>query len=262
MKNQLKDHYKVSTEDGTETLFSTLYNESCHSNHGATKETRLHYIEGCLVPIKFLNQDKVSILEVGLGTGLGYFETCRAHWELKSTSKIFFLTLEISQELLVFCQDHAFELSDYPHFKDLKLIDDDMNLYRAEKNGHILEVLLGDARVTLPKYQQKYTNLFDCIYQDAFSPKRNPTLWTYEWFSLLKKLSSPFVALSTYSSSSSIRKAMIKAGFKITKGESFGPKRSSTRASLIGQTDPDIQAHLDHSPAIVLDDQSAENYKL
>lgn len=260
--SELKHHYRVRTDDGTETLFSKLYNESCHSQTGAKLETKLHYIDGCMVPIKFQNSDKVSILEVGLGTGLGYLETVKAHLELNSKANIHFTSLEISPELLSFTKALPNDFPNYPHFKDLVLVDEKIGLYQAYKYGHLLEVLLGDARVTLPLYFKKYEMRFDCFYQDAFSPKRNATLWTFEWFSLLKDLASPYAALATYSSSSSMRKAMIKAGWKLTKGASFGPKRSSTRASLIGETDPDIRTHLERSPAITLSDDNASEYKL
>lgn len=259
---KLKDHYKVRTDDGTETLFSTLYNESCHSQTGASLETKLHYIEGCLLPIKFQTAKEVSILEVGLGTGLGYIETLKAHKELSSEAKIIFTSLEISPELLEFTKTINEIGDEYPHFKELKLTDENCGLYQAQKNGHTLEVILGDARTQLPKYLEKYQTKYDCFYQDAFSPKRNATLWTYEWFLLLKELATPFAALATYSASSAMRKAMIQAGWRLTKGASFGPKRSSTRASLIGETDPDIALHLERSPAIVLSDENAKDYKL
>ena len=125
-----------------------------------------------------------------------------------------------------------------------------------------MDILIGDARISLPWFLENHSLRFHAIYQDAFSPKRNATLWTYEWFKLLKSASHQQVTLSTYSSSSSIRKSMIKAGWKVYKGEKFGPKRSSTRARLTGVTDPDIIEHLDRSPAMILTDENANEYTL
>src|SRR5690606_27427663 len=107
-----------------------------------------------------------------------------------------------------------------------------------------LKILIGDARITLPHYIKKHSLKVHAIYQDAFSPKRNPDLWTVEWFTLLKEISHQDVIMSTYSSSSAIRKSMAEAGFTLYPGEKFGPKRSSTRARLKGEMDPETLLHL------------------
>ena len=75
------------------------------------------------------------------------------------------------------------------------------------ENFHLI-ILIGDARVSLPKFKNDHDIKFDCIYQDAFSPKRNAILWTSEWFKLLKSISNQDCIMSTYSASSSIRKSM------------------------------------------------------
>jgi len=55
-----------------------------------------------------------------------------------------------------------------------------------------------------------------------------------EWFEDLKKHSHPEVVLSTYSASSSIRKALMQAGWVVEERQGFAGKRSSTRAFLKG----------------------------
>jgi tRNA U34 5-methylaminomethyl-2-thiouridine-forming methyltransferase MnmC len=95
---------------------------------------------------------------------------------------------------------------------------------------------------------------FHAIYQDAFSPKKNPTLWTKEWFSFLRSISTEDVILSTYSASTSIRKSLHEAGWKIQQGEKFGRKRTSTRATLNGETSAEILLQLERSSVDALTD--------
>lgn len=59
------------------------------------------------------------------------------------------------------------------------------------------------------------TNNYNLIFLDAFTPSKCPCLWTLEFFSQLYKHLENDGMLLTYSSSASIRGAMIEAGFKI-----------------------------------------------
>ena len=246
MKNNISENYNfIETDDGSTTVFSKLYGEACHSTSGAIKETHTHYINGCEVVEKSkLNQ--VSILEVGFGVGIGFLQTANA---LKGTF-FSFVTMEIDEDLIkyVIAKDPIFiGITKKDYFYEL-----------VNKDFHLV-ILIGDARKSLVKYKNNFKPKIDCIYQDAFSPKRNAVLWTKEWFDLLFTLAKEECIMSTYSSSSSIRKSMLKANWKLYKGEKFGPKRSSTRARINGETDSDILIHLKNSPVHAITD---ENYKL
>lgn len=247
-KGSLPSGYKlIETEDGSQTLYSPLYDEACHSTHGAIEETKLHYIQGCQIEEKLKEKD-ISILEVGFGTGIGFIETAKV---VPENRLLDFFSLEIDKNLVeYFFQQHELEY---------KVID---NHYIHQKNNVTLSILVGDARVVLASYLQESNKKFHAIYQDAFSPKRNASLWTTEWFTLLGKYSSEDCILSTYSSSSAIRKSMLAANWRVQKGEKFGPKRSSTRAKITGESDPEILEHLKRSQAITLTDDNAKECKL
>jgi hypothetical protein len=59
------------------------------------------------------------------------------------------------------------------------------------------------------------SNMYNFIFLDAFTPSKCPCLWSYEFFVELYKHLKPNGMLLTYSSSASIRGAMIEAGFSI-----------------------------------------------
>lgn len=250
------NHQWVETADGSSTLFSEAFQEACHSTSGARAETLLHYIQGCQIEEKIKAREQLSILEVGFGLGLGFLTTFSV---LEAQEKSWsFISLEIDEQLLEW-----FRLENLEHqfLKNLKWTELGQVKVLECKNDRIhLTILAGDARKSLPEFIKTSHSKWDAIYQDAFSPKRNPILWTTEWFRLLKNHSTPEVLLSTYSASSSIRKSLLEAGWILQKGEKFGPKRTSTRASLIGISDPDILLHLVRSPTPALRDDNIDSF--
>lgn len=233
---KITDNYEViKTEDGSYTLFSKVYNEACHSLAGASAETKLHYLQACEIEDKIQKQNKVSILEVGFGTGLGFLETYELFKKHNACEKLQFISLEIDPDLI----EHFYEA--HPCFQESKC----------------LKVLIGNARESIKTVDMK----FDAIYQDAFSPRRNPVLWTVEWFEQLGNLSHEETILSTYSASSTIRKSLLKTGWKLHPGAKFGPKRSATIAKRVGESDSDILEKLERSPVNALTDEQVDDYR-
>jgi len=236
-----KGHALVATGDGTFTLFSEAYQEACHSTTGAKTETILHYVEGCKILEKIEKVQPLIILEVGFGLGIGFETTLE---KIPSDKKFHFISLEIDRNLLEWYRET------HPQFN----LEWNGNLLHTKNDQYELTIIQGDARTALPEYLKSHAIQWHAIYQDAFSPKRNPVLWTKEWFTLLKAHSHEDVILSTYSASSSIRKSLHETGWGVLKGEKFGPKRTSTRATLKDATDPEILLHMERSPASALTD--------
>ena len=58
-------------------------------------------------------------------------------------------------------------------------------------------------------------NLYNLIFLDAFTPSKCPCLWSYEFFKLLNEHPEGDGLILTYSTSASIRAAMVEAGFEI-----------------------------------------------
>ncbi len=58
-------------------------------------------------------------------------------------------------------------------------------------------------------------HLYNLIFLDAFTPSKCPCLWSYEFFKLLNEHLEEDGLILTYSTSASIRAAMVKVGFEI-----------------------------------------------
>jgi tRNA U34 5-methylaminomethyl-2-thiouridine-forming methyltransferase MnmC len=237
-------HTLVETEDGSFSLFSEAFQEACHSKSGAKAETILHYIEGCKV-VEKASEGPITILEVGFGLGVGFLTTLE-----KLSTSFHFISLEIDKNLLNWFSDK------HPELK----LEWKENILETQNELFKLTIIQGDARVELPKYLSSHPVQWNAIYQDAFSPKRNPSLWTKEWFELLKSHSTTDAIMSTYSASSSVRKSMHDAGWALQKGDGFGIKKTSTRAYLNQSSDPDIILNLERTPVPALTDSNLSTY--
>ena len=226
MRDIPKGHQLIVTKDQSFSLFNETYGENLHSTHGARAETEYNFIQGC--ELKSHVGDTLNILEVGFGTGIGFFMTLDFLKENFPGKKLVFNSLEIDRNLAIWA------------LKDLPFTEHE-NYLESIGPDFYLRVILGDATLALPNFEMAP---LDAIYQDPFSPKKNPTLWSTEWFSLLLKLSGPSCILSTYSASTSVRIALLKAGWAVYNRKGFSEKRASTIAKVTGETPKDLKSKL------------------
>jgi tRNA U34 5-methylaminomethyl-2-thiouridine-forming methyltransferase MnmC len=229
-------HSWVDTEDNSQTLYSKTYDENCHSTSGALSETYFNYVEGCHIcqRMEATSEEAFTILEVGLGLGLGVKATFEKLQSKAIGRPLHFISLEIDPMLVNLVQKETIiEAASFPGLNDLKKLQlDGDTIYQAQKGQNKLSILIGDARNTVQALSKITDSPINAIYQDAFSPKKNACLWTTEWFRQLAHLSSKDVILSTYSSSTRIRLALREAGFNVFSASGFAAKKHATRAAL------------------------------
>ncbi len=85
---------------------------------------------------------------------------------------------------------------------------------------------IGDAREVI----KNDNNLYNLIFLDAFTPSKCPILWSYEFFKLLYQHLEDDGMILTYSSSASVRNAMVEAGFFI--GENFNLSKNKSLGTI------------------------------
>lgn len=94
-----------------------------------------------------------------------------------------------------------------------------------------------DARVALAKLDNKY----DFIFLDAFTPQKDPTLWTLDFLKLIKSKMNKNSILITYSNSTPFRSALLNLKFHVGKvlinGKQFGTTASLTKDKIINPLD-------------------------
>ncbi len=197
----------VLCEDGTNTLYSKEFDEPYHS----TKDGALHEsLEKHVKPAFSLkkNQEKLTILDICFGLGYNSFATLYYIKKYKLKTKVHILSPEFDEGLIRSLDTFAYP----PEFKEIKQIIKMISeeLYYEDEQFKI-EILLGDARQSIPKIKEK----IDIIYQDAFSPAHNPLLWTKEHFADIRDICRDDAILTTYSTAAAIRLGLYENGFYI-----------------------------------------------
>ena len=237
-RGSLGTYKLLETGDGSQSLYSFAFEESCHSQSGAENETKHVYFCGSQVLKHFQNKAALTVFEVGFATGLGFKITLQCLLKEMNT-KAFELNF-ISSEIDELLAKHSLsQLVSNQVIQEFKLIEEEkFSYFKARtKNNHRLIVLLGDIREVIGHWQDHAEfKAFDRIYHDPFSPKKNPTLWTQEWFEQLHKLSTNSAVLSTYSSTRAAWKALLSTGWQVETFTGVGKKRLSTRAKKEGKT--------------------------
>lgn len=89
-----------------------------------------------------------------------------------------------------------------------------------------------DARSAL----QKIKNEYDFIFLDAFTPQKDPTLWTVDFLKLIKSKMHKNSILVSYSNSTPFRSALLHLGFHVGKvlinGKQFGTTASLNKDKI------------------------------
>ncbi|GIT98939.1 tRNA (5-methylaminomethyl-2-thiouridine)(34)-methyltransferase MnmD [Sulfurovum sp. TSL1] len=197
----------VLCEDGTHTLFSVEFDEPYHS----TKDGALHEsLEKHVKPALSLSQEKseLTILDICFGLGYNTFATLYYIKKEGLKTKVHILSPEFDEGLVRSLDTFAFP----PEFESIRHIIKAIStdLYYEDEQFRI-EILLGDARKSIPKIKEK----IDIIYQDAFSPAHNPLLWTNEHFADIRALCTEDALLTTYSTAAAVRLGLYENGFFI-----------------------------------------------
>ena len=197
----------VLCEDGTNTLYSKEFDEPYHSTKdGALHESLEKYVKPSFAIKK--NKPILVILDICFGLGYNTFATLHYIQKHKLTTKVHILSPEFDEGLVRSLNRFDFP----PEFDSIKPIISaiSQDLYYEDEQFKI-EILLGDARKSIPKIKEK----IDIIYQDAFSPSHNPLLWTKEHFSDIRAISSDDAIITTYSTAAAIRLGLYENDFFI-----------------------------------------------
>jgi tRNA U34 5-methylaminomethyl-2-thiouridine-forming methyltransferase MnmC len=197
----------VLCEDGTHTLFSKEFDEPYHS----TKDGALHEsLEKHVKPALSFSKEKkqLTILDICFGLGYNTFATLYHVKKNNLLVKLHILSPEFDEGLVRSLKDFDYP----PEFDTLKpVIEAVSNNLCYEDAQFKIEVLVGDARESIPQIKEK----IDVVYQDAFSPAHNPLLWTQEHFRNVRAVCSDDALLTTYSTAAAVRLGLYENDFNI-----------------------------------------------
>jgi len=214
----------IRTRDGSFTIYSAEYNEHYHSlKDGALKESLYKHVIPAFESVG--KGGDLNILDICFGIGFNTLTTIYYAKTIGYEGKISIYSPELNSELI-----ESLNLLPYPQefLANLDVISKVSKEGRYEDSKISVEVFIGDATEYVKTFQDK----FDIIYQDAFSSKKNPELWSEEFFKNLYRSMKSGGILTTYSQARGVRETMKSVGFEL--GEQEIEKSLDIRSGTLG----------------------------
>ena len=200
----------INTSDGSHSIYNDVIHETYHSVHGSINESNHVYINSGLK--YFLGQEKkkkVSVLEIGFGTGLNFL--LLNNYIQKTEHKVYYHTIEpfpLPEEILKKL-NHVTLLGKKTKniFKTIHQSD--------EKDIRIGEnIIFKKSKVSLEEFRLKKKS-FDIIFFDAFAPSKQPDIWSLQNLSKVYEAMKKNGVLVTYCSSSKFKRSLTDIGFDV-----------------------------------------------
>lgn len=226
---------RVRTADGSTTFISERYGEPYHSiTAGAFTESVEKFCKPCGVS-ELARSGRVNLLDVCFG--LGYNSVALIDEALRSNPDVRIFILAVERDVDVTREGLSLDWGHYGRYKPiLRSLLSSFYVFKGFPNfiyedGRLgIRLVAGESRKVLRAFSPDYSNFFNAVFHDPFSPKVNPEMWTLEVFRLISGMMEKGARLSTYSSSSAVRKALFMSGFSVYKGVRLGRKSYSTVA--------------------------------
>ena len=215
----------IITSDGSSSIYVPELNETYHSKNGAIQEAYHVFINAGFSQI---NKNSINILEIGFGTGLNAFIT---YLEAKKTNtQINYIGVEaypVSHE----------EIKVLNYVKELN-VNSEHSVFDMmhHLDWGVENEISPQFKITKRKQLFQDINDFECydlIYFDAFGFSVQPELWSEEIFQAMYNSLLINGVLVTYACRGSIKRAMLKVGFKVEKLPGAPGKREMLRALKI-----------------------------
>lgn len=205
---------------------STLFDDPFFSLEDGVAETRHVFLAGNDLPARFMPGFHVA--ELGFGTGLNALVVWDA-WTRSGQDGLLRFTSFEAYPMAPSDMQRAHQA--FPRFDGKR---DALAQAWTGKGGQIelegleLEVVVGDARTTVPDWHGQA----DAWFLDGFSPAKNPELWTPELMMQVAKHTVPGGTAATYTAAGFVRRGLSDGGFDVTRVPGYGRKRHMTQAVL------------------------------
>ena len=250
------DYQLVHLNNGICSVRSLADHETFHPVVGPVAEAEALYVNQLQLRERVRNSvGEFVIWDVGLGAAANIVTALRATREIACDLRV--VSFDHTPEPLAFALKHAaalgyfdgyetclttllheqhvtfqdgaqsvnweFRLGDFPAWLNSKMVGRDSRRAVGELPGPARE----DARPTT------FPPPPNVIFYDAFSPAKNPAMWTLPVFENLFRLLAPALpcALTTYSRSTMVRATLLLAGFFVGAGQATGLKEETTIAA-------------------------------
>lgn len=212
----------IQTRDGSTTIHIEDWDECYHSRFGAIQEAQHVFIKKGL---SLFENESVSILEIGFGTGLNAFITFLEF--PKFNQKINYVGIEAFPVTL--------EEAGLMNYVSELNAENEKSIFEKLHQCNWEELNVLNDNFVFTKRKQFFADIndiekFDLIYFDAFGFDVQPELWSAVIFKKMYEALKNKGVLVTYAARGVIKRNMIEAGFTVEKLEGAPGKREMFRA--------------------------------
>jgi tRNA U34 5-methylaminomethyl-2-thiouridine-forming methyltransferase MnmC len=230
------DYQLVTLANGQRTLFSVSYGEKMHPGLGPQAEAELLYVGQLHIRERLAKAaGEFVIWDVGLGAAANAIAVLRATTGIAGHLRL--VSFDNTAEPLEFALKNSAALG-YVSGYENQLSELLLAKKTAFTNGSLRvdwQFHLGDFPAWLNQSNESRGDVPapHAIFYDAFSPAKNPAMWTLPVFQNLYHALDPRrpCALTTYSRSTVLRTTLLVAGFFVGVGHATGLKEETTIAA-------------------------------
>lgn len=223
----------VKLASGVHSVHSLAERETFHPVIGPVAEAEALYVKQLRLPERMAaHQGEFVIWDVGLGAAANVLTVLRGTRDAACPLRI--ISFDHTVEPLRFALENAALLGYFTGYESAvqSLLRDHRTSFDDGSRQVTWELHLGDFP-SLLRAPQTALRAPHCILFDAFSPAKNPAMWTEPLFAKLFRLLDPTrpCALPTYSRSTMLRVSLLLAGFFVGAGHATGEKEETTIAA-------------------------------
>ena len=200
----------IETGDGSHTIYNTTLDETYHSRHGAVQESKHVFVQEGLgfYVSQHSDKQKVSILEVGLGTGLNALLT--ADFCDQQNVEISYLGLEpfpVDEQLI----------NSLNYSKDAEI---SRSILQKIHKGPWEEPISITDNFSITKSEIRIQDLntetrFDVCFFDAFAPSKQPEMWQKANLERVYDHLLPDGIIVTYCAKGQFKRDLKEVGFSV-----------------------------------------------
>jgi tRNA U34 5-methylaminomethyl-2-thiouridine-forming methyltransferase MnmC len=226
----------VKLAKGGHSVHSLAHHETFHPVVGPVAEAEALYLRQLRICERFQEErGEFVVWDVGLGAAANALTLLRATRDIPGSIRL--LSFDHTLEPLRFALKHTealLYLVGYERHLEILLKDHQISFEQGKQRVR-WEVQLADFPTLLMQSVARSFAKPHAIMFDAFSPAKNPAMWTQPVFANLFNLLDPErpCALPTYSRSTMLRVTLLMAGFFVGVGHATGEKEETTIAANV-----------------------------
>lgn len=217
----------ISTEDGSHSIFNAALDETYHSRHGAIQESLHVFIQnGLRFWLNGKSTSKVSILEIGLGTGLNTLLTVQE--SLKGSIQYYYTSVEAFPVPMDLIQqlNYARQLN----WDSGEKLFHEIHSSRWNSPMWLTPQLMLEKREMKIQELELKENQYDVIFFDAFAPNKQPEMWNIPVLKKVTKSMKPDGVLVTYCAKGQLKRDLRSLGLAVESLPGPPGKREMVRA--------------------------------